>query len=226
MVSGAGDRSARSRVVTSAAAAAFGVALLAPRAARAQNDPEADGVYGRLDGDLLIVGEAGASVSVDGTSMVVGGRALYLSTAGVFTRYLEGFGNDDLPASRILSAGVELRPLFLARFARDLERGPAHLDLLLDSLAIDVGAFWWAPPGGSLVRLPGLEVGLGLDVPILPRASGPHLGAMAAMRVSHHGVGAAVGEDLDLAASSLLLTFSWHAVIDAGIVDAGDALAR
>jgi hypothetical protein len=202
------------------------IALVTGAAQARADDDGADGVYGRLDGDLLAIGEAGAAVSPEGSSLALGARALYLSTAGVYVRYLEGFEQRELAAQRSISGGVELRPLFLARFARDLEHGPAHLDLLLDSIALDVGAFWWASPGGGLRSFPGLEVALGLEMPILPDASGPHVGAMGSLRVTHGGAGGAADDDINFRASALIFTLSWHGVVDAGIVDAGDAIAR
>lgn len=198
------------------------VALGAPHTARAEDD---DGAYGRLDGDTLLVGEVGAAIADGGPSLLVGARALYLSTAGGYLRYVEGLGQADLATSRSFAAGVELRPLFLARFAQDWEQGPAHLDLLLDSFAIDVGAFFWAPPGGSMRSVPGLEVAVGLEVPVLPRGTGPRLGVTGSLRVSHGDTGAPDHDDLDARASALLLTLSWHQIADLGIVDAGDALA-
>jgi len=190
--------------------------------ARAQED----GVYGRLDGDVLLVGEAGCAVADGGPSLLAGARALYLSTAGAYARYIEGFDRASLATDRSIAVGIEMRPLFLARFAQDWERGPAHLDLLLDSFAIDVGGFMWSPPGGALRTIPGLEVAAGFEVPFLPEATGPRLGAMGALRVSHGDTGAPGGEHLDARASAVFITLSWHQIQDAGIVDAGDALVR
>ncbi|MEI2687854.1 MAG: hypothetical protein V9G14_17700 [Cypionkella sp.] len=62
--------------------------------------------------------------------------------------------------ARSFAAGLELAPLFLARYASDLERGPARLDLLLDSIALGVGAFWDEPRGGPFGARPGLEIAL------------------------------------------------------------------
>lgn len=199
-------------------------AASSPLVARADEGP--DGAYGRLDGDTLLVGEAGAAVAEGGPSLVVGARALYLSTAGGYARYVEGFGNEGLATDRSIALGVELRPLFLARFAQDWEKGPAHLDLLLDSFAIDVGVFFWSPPEETFRDVPGLEVATGLELPILPRGTGPRLGVTGSLRVSHGDTGAPGHEDLDARASALLLTVSWHQILDLGIVDAGDALGR
>lgn len=200
------------------------VATAIPSLAWADDEP--DGAYGRLDGDSLLVIEAGAAIAEGGPSLVAGVRGLYLSTAGGYARYVEGFGDDDLATDRSIALGVELRPLFLARFAQDWETGPAHLDLVLDSFAIDVGAFFWSPPDGTFRDVPGLEVAAGLEVPILPRGTGPHLGVMGSLRVSHGDTGAPGHDDLDAASSAILLTIAWHQIIDAGIVDAGDALGR
>ncbi len=225
---------ARRAPLSAAAFTALHTMILAAPGTAAADEEEvvADGVYGRLDGDLLVIGEAGAALASGGPSLLVGVRALYLSTAGGYARWVEGFDRDALATGRSIAFGVELRPLFLARFAQDWERGPAHLDLLLDSFTIDLGAFFWAPVDGALRTYPGLEVGAGLEVPLLPRANGPHLGVMGSLRVSHGGAGAPgipggpAHDDLDARATALLITLSWHHVVDAGIVDAGDALTR
>lgn len=208
------------------------VALLAAPGLAAADEGEADGVYGRLDGDLLVVAEAGAAIAEGGPAVLMGARALYLSTAGIYGRWIEGFDRAELVTGRSVAVGVELRPMFLARLAQDWERGPAHLDLLLDSFALDLGAFFWSPVDGRLHTYPGFEVGAGLEVPVLPSATGPRVGVMGSLRVSHGDVGApavpgrAAHDELDARSSAVLVTLSWHHVLDAGIVDAGDALTR
>ena len=71
--------------------------------------------------------------------------------------------------------GVELRPLFIGRWLRGLEFGVPHLDLALDSLGLELGAFFAEPQGAARSR-PGLQAGLGLEVPFFPTASGPGSG--------------------------------------------------
>lgn len=67
---------------------------------------------------------------------------------------------------------------------------------------------------------------MGFEIPILESASGPRFGAMGSLRVSHGDTGGANDVDLDARSSAMLLTFSWHQIVDAGLVDAGDALNR
>ena len=138
--------------------------------ARAQ---EGDGAYGRLDGDLaLSVGVNGGVVVDDRVHPAVTGsaslelRARILDSGGLFAAG-EWRPEGD---SRVIF-GVDLRPLFLARFLLGLETGMQWFDLLLDSIGIDVGAAI-----GPLARDVGvgLAIGFGIDVPLYlpPRTSG------------------------------------------------------
>ena len=93
-----------------------------------------DGVYGRFDGDLTLSLEAGVSEafgdeSARGESLAARAGAFFVSTVGIVGQYNDSLGSDAQPVRRSLLGGVELRPLFLGRFAEDLERGPAHLPM-------------------------------------------------------------------------------------------------
>jgi hypothetical protein len=128
------------------------VALLFAKSAPAQLS---DGAYGRLDGDIdLSVSAFGGTR--DGAGWIVGAaaQALYLSTAGLYALFDAAPSGD---RGRALGIGVTLRPLFLPRWGSDLERGPAWLDLSLDSIAIDLGARWVLYP--ERPRVPGAELG-------------------------------------------------------------------
>jgi hypothetical protein len=194
---------------------------------------EGDGVYGRFDGDLTLRAEAGAAFAPGGPSLSVGAAALYLGTAGVYAAYTDAFGSG-MPCGpgpecggpevrRSIAAGVVMQPLFIARYATNQEHGPAHWDLLVDSFAMEVGAFWAAPRGAGLRAEPGLELALGIALPILARASGPYLGLRGAMRIGAeetHGLGG-------LSPSGLLsLTLGYSQVVGVHIVDAGDGVHR
>jgi hypothetical protein len=212
-------------------AAALGVAALASPAYA----DDTDGAYGRLDGDMLFLGSLGVGVEAGGPIFETHVGLLYLQTAGPYVRYTEGFGQDDLRIPRSLGAGLELRPLFLARYALDLEKGPPHLDLFADSFALIAGVFWSAPseygprvpPGDddevAFELEPGLELGIGLEVPILPSGNGPFVGLQALARwPGRYLVGRSEADFLDRGAT-LLFTLAWHQAFDANLVDLRDA---
>lgn len=123
-----------------------------------------DGLYGRLDGDVRLSVGVGAGARFPGTAVgaapigLVELRARYLDSAGVFVA-----GDTDDSRWR-LSGGVELRPLFLARFLLNHESGRSHLDLLVDSLGLELGL-----AATHLTALPAaaLVLGAGIDVPLV-----------------------------------------------------------
>ena len=209
-------------------------AVLVPGTARAE---DTDGAYGRLDGDMLFIGSVGPALEAGGVVLETHVDLLYLQSVGPYARYTEGFGQDELRVQRSVGAGLELRPLFLARYALDLERGPAHLDLFADSLSLIAGVFWSDPgrrPGprrppvgddGGLELEPGLELGLGLEVPLLPSGNGPFVGVQALARwPGSYLVGRNDADFLDRGAL-LVFTLAWHQAFDAGLVDLRDSCA-
>ena len=141
--------------------------------------------YGRFEGDVTVAPGAGLAAEPRGPSFVGELRIRYLETAGLFVVYEDGtvFGSPAEP-SRSLSFGTELRPLFLARVLQDLELRREWLDLVVDSLALDLGTVFAQPSGGSFASPPGLQVGLGVGVPLAPRASGPWVSVRAGVRWS------------------------------------------
>jgi hypothetical protein len=188
---------------------------------------DSDGAYGRLDGDVLFVGAAGVGVEAGGAVLETHVGLSYLSTAGPYVRYTEGFGQDELRAARSIGFGLELKPLFLGRYALDLEQGPAHLDLFADSFALLAGMFWSAPSDGEnegeLALEPGLELGIGLAVPLLPSGNGPYVGVQALARwPGEYLVGRSDADFLDRGAM-LVFTLAWHQMFDAGVVDVRDS---
>jgi hypothetical protein len=197
------------------------VALAAPSRARASDD---DGAYGRFDGDLALSLGSGVAVAKGGPHLAFDLHALYLSTAGLYARYTDGLGQHRTAMRRTIATGVELRPLFLARWAKDMEHGPAHLDLLLDSISIGLGAVWQEPQRAPFAAKPGLELGIGLEMPILSSATGPFVGAMGLLRLDDPSV----KNDRDILdqGSMLLFTVSWHQMVPAHLVDARDRRPR
>lgn len=128
-----------------------------------------DGVYGRLRGDtaLSIEGSGGVAFAPDGVRPVFGGtlRARYLDMTGIFLAYDNAPGATRFDA---LSLGADIRPLMFARIFSDWERGPRFVDLLLDSIGIEMGIAW-VRPGEAWGTGSGLSwvFGAGVELPLL-----------------------------------------------------------
>jgi hypothetical protein len=201
------------------ASGTLAAALLAAAPARAGGS---DGLYGRFDGDLELRVHAGAAFAAGGPALSASVAALYLSSAGIYAHYTDALGSDAPLVTRSVSGGVHLQPFFLARYAFDAERGPAFLDLLVDSLALELGAYWSAPRQSPWDEHPGLEVALDIALPFLPRATGPFLGVRGALRWRPVDfVAGAPGDAIDRGAM-LSITLGWHQVVLSHLVDAGD----
>lgn len=190
----------------------FCLALTLARAAHAADDAEApkprvhapspgtDGVYGRLDGSLTLALAAGAELEAGEARGALRLSGHYLWTAGAYARYSDGFGTTDQRPLRVASLGVDLRPLFLPRFALDAQQGPALLDLALDSLSLTAGAYFAQPIGEELGDERGFETGVGLGLPLLSRARGLWLETRAERRFA----------DRDPDAWLFTLSLAWH----------------
>src|SRR5262249_3268218 len=142
-----------------------------------------------------------------------------------YVRYSNAFSSAPI-VERSIAVGLHLQPFFLARFARNLENGPAHLDLTIDSFAFDVGAFWAEPRGASLARVPGIEIALGFAVPILPNVSGPLVGLRGALRWPSEDLASARDSDVLDRGAMLSVTLGWRQVLPAHLVDPGDRALR
>jgi hypothetical protein len=188
--------------VSAALYAMLSVGALAaqPSSASAGDGEQADGVYGRFDGDLDLGVALGGELERGAARTAARFSAHYYSTAGVYASYRDALSRDD-PDARLVSLGVDLRPLFIPRWSQGWEKGPALLDLLLDSASLSLGAYW-----GSHAREAhasrGLELGLGFGVPLFARASGPWIGARGLVRWPEPMLG---GHEL-----SALATLEWH----------------
>lgn len=183
---------------------------------------ESDGSYGRVEGDLLFDGSLGCALTSGAVALETHVSLLYLSTAGGYVRYVDAFDQADAPFARMLGAGLELRPLFLGRYALDLERGPAHLDLFLDSFSLIVGATWAAKHDADFDARPGLELGASIEVPLAPAASGPFVGVLGLGRFGPDELTGQSDASFVERGSMLVFTLSWHQVFDAGLVDLRD----
>ncbi|HMJ52971.1 MAG TPA: hypothetical protein VK540_12875 [Polyangiaceae bacterium] len=182
-----------------------------------------DGVYGRFDGDLDLSLAAGSTFGSGGPTAAAFARATFFQTAGMYVSYTDALGRSDVALPRTLGLGLTLRPFFVPRWAFDLERGPAILDLTIDAFAFDLGVLWPAKRDGSFTERPGMEAAIGTEVPLFGTASGPFLGARGAIRWRTSEL---AGEDGNPLQPIIFLTVAWHALIDANIVDAGDRRLR
>lgn len=142
---------------------------LAAAPASADDDGD-DGVYGRFDGDISF--SLGAGVEFDGnTRAALIGRVLYYHSIGLAAGYADGLGSSGLP-KRVGFAGMELRPLFLPRWSKSLEKGGAFWDLTLDSVALGVAGYASAPTREHAQARGGVQLSLGASVPLFGEADG------------------------------------------------------
>jgi hypothetical protein len=211
------QRSSRGRAVWAGLAAASVLNLVGSRAFAADHElsprveaPEgngfADGVYGRFNGDTDLSLKLGGLISQAEFWGSLGASAHYYSLVGISADYANGLASDSTDLES-LSVGVELRPLFLPRWALDAEHGPAWLDLTLDSLALGLGAYW-ADPGEGFGEARGIWLSIGIGVPLLGSADGPWLELRETRRFPDHD---SRGED---AHDAFYVYFGWHYFAD------------
>jgi hypothetical protein len=185
-----------------------------------------DTTYGRIDGDVGVSVGAGATFGPNAPRATLDVRLRYLDTAGVFLSYEDGLSATSSNPRRVVAAGLELRPLFLARWLSGREWSVARLDLMVDSLGIEIGAFVAQPVGGAFIASPGFQASLGLEFPILPAANGPWIGLHGGARWSDEAVeGVPVASAFDRSLF-LALTVSYHQVLGAHLVDVRDVAPR
>jgi hypothetical protein len=201
---------------------------LALRAANASASGESvDTTYGRVDGDVGVVVGAGGVVAPRGPRAEAELRLRYLETAGLFAAYEDAdvLGSASEPR-RVLLMGVELRPLFLFRWLQGHETRRAWLDLALDSIGLELGALVQQPAGAESASQLGLDVGLGIELPILERATGPWIGVRGALRWGEASLGSGVVRDADDRQVVVVVTLAWHQILTAHLVDWGDRAPR
>jgi hypothetical protein len=199
-----------------------------PKTSPASAKPDA--TYGRIAGDIGLVLGAGATFGPRSPRLSADLRFRYLETAGLFFTYEDGSlvsssGTSAEPL-RVLALGFEIRPLFMARWLTGHELGAARADLMIDSLALELGGFLAQPEGGTLGDQPGLQAGLGLEIPVFPRASGPWIGLHGGVRWSEAVLGGAAITGPDDRALFGTITIEWHQLVGAHVVDLRDTAPR
>lgn len=158
-----------------------------------------DGVYDRFDGDLDLGLALGAEFGSAGlVAPTVRGSAHYFSIAGVYASGRVKAGSASAPS--LFGLGVDLRPLFVARWAKGFETGPGLLDLTLDSLSLSLGAFWSERLPASRSGSTGFDAELGVGLPLLASAGGPWLEARGALRYP----------DSRQREEALIVALAWH----------------
>ncbi|MDP9149877.1 MAG: hypothetical protein M3O36_08075 [Myxococcota bacterium] len=185
-----------------------------------------DRSYGRVDGDVALVLAAGIAMGPRAPRALGAARLRYLDTAGWFVTYEDGalVGAESAP-QRMLATGCELRPLFLFRWLTDHETGRPFFDLMLDSIGLELGASFAQRAGSSFSSRPGLQAGLGLEVPLSASGSGVWLELHGGMRWSSDALEQGAARSADDRAAYLAVTLAWHQFFLAHAVDAGDAAA-
>jgi hypothetical protein len=197
--------------------------LLVLALASAPGIAKADGAHGRFDGDLAVVGSLGATVGPRGPRAALDARFRYLSTAGLFATYEDGplFGSKAEP-QRVIAFGVEVRPLFLARWGTANETGNARIDMLIDSFALELGAVFIEPEGARFGARPGMQAGIGLELPFFEVASGPFLGVHGGIRMSDSMLSGGPLDGPSDRAMYLMISLGWQQLFGGHVVDMGD----
>jgi hypothetical protein len=200
---------------------------LGERDALAQVVPQGEPSHGRIDGDLTVVVGAGAAVAPRNVRAEGELRLRYLETAGLFATYEEAalFDGAAYP-QRVLALGGELRPLFLGRWLTGYETRRVRLDLALDSLGLELAAVFGQRPGGPFASELGLQVGLGLELPILEQPRGPWIGLHGGVRWSDAALASGVVHGAVDREGFLAVTLAWHELVAAHLVDVGDEAPR
>lgn len=179
----------------------------------------ADGAYGRIGGDGALQLDVGGGLD-DGRVSAVGGLAVrYLQTAGAYSTWVLR-PREDEGQPWTASFGVELRPLFLPRFLKNMETGPATMDLMIDSLSLRLGVVTGSADSLGHDTL-GFEAALGFGVPLCSEATGLWLSTAGTMRWSHARMGGS--SSTHEPAFLWTLTLGWQQIFRLGLVDAGDA---
>jgi hypothetical protein len=201
-------------------AAAAAVLVAAPcNADAADEDPS----HGRVDGDASLVAGAGAAFASGGVRPAAELRLRYLQTAGAFVTYegsnVGGAGADPVG---VLSAGLEVRPLFLLRWLKGLETTRARFDLAVDSFGLELGAIFEQAPGTTFASTSGLEVALGVELPMFAVPTGPWIDLHGGIRWSDRALGAGdIRTEADRALF-LAVTLAWHQELLTHAVDVED----
>jgi hypothetical protein len=151
----------------------------------------------------------------------------YLDVVGAFFQYEDAplIGASSEPR-RVMATGLEVRPLFLARWLAGYESSSDRFDLFVDSFGLELGAYFPQPVGASFAARPGLQAGIGLELPIFANASGPWIGLHSGVRWSDSVLGGDTVAGPSDRSLYLAITLAWHQLFLSHAVDAGDRAPR
>jgi hypothetical protein len=156
-----------------------------------------DGVYGRFDGDVDVGVGLGLRAGPDAIGPTARLSFHYLQSLGLVGQFTAPTTRDDEAWEAM--AALDIRPLFLPRWALDLEQGPAFSDLLLDSLSVGAGPVFTYHDKAARTGF-GLDVGAAL--PLSSQARGLWLHVRGGPQWWPHQ------SDVRL---SFVATLAWHA---------------
>jgi hypothetical protein len=134
-------------------------AFYGPTATGRAEPADGDGIYRRLDGDVILSAGVGGGFDTGlGAVYVADLRARYLDSAGwVVSPEWRPDGEGGV------ALAVDLRPIFLGKFLANRSLGRSWLDLTLDSLGFELGT-WLGPLNRDLGAA--LLTGAGVDFPL------------------------------------------------------------
>jgi hypothetical protein len=208
-----------SRALATAALAACGACAVEARA-----DGRTEATYGRVAGDITLGAALGGAVASGGPRVEGELRMRYLESAGIFATYEDGSFMGGADPQRVLAAGFELRPLFLARWLKGHESEQPFFDLTIDSIGIELGATLVQPASASFGARSGIEVGLGVEMPLGTEADGPWIGVHGGVRWSDEALASGRVDGASDREGYLALSFAWHKVVETHVVDVSDQL--
>jgi hypothetical protein len=138
--------------------------LLLPTGLCLAEEGTGDGVYRRLEGDLTLSGgiSGGLALGNDQT-LAVDLRARYLDSIGVAVIPEWSVKKSE----SAVALALEVRPLFLARFLSNAYSGRAWVDLIVDSIGVEIGS-WLGPCNRHFGAA--LLLGGGIEFPLSRRA--------------------------------------------------------
>jgi len=207
------------RRAAAVAVAAFGSLLSRGALAQGSSEP----TYGRVSGDVSFVAGAGAVVASRGARAEGELRLRYLDSAGLFATYEDSLlSTAGVEPRRVVSGGIELRPLFLYRWLRGLEMQRGYADLAIDSIGLELGAFLSAASTAPSDLRPGFELGLGIELPFQASAAGLWIGLHGGVRWADQPSALGSTDGPNARAAYVTITLAWHQVVSAHIVDLDD----
>ena len=139
--------------------------------------------FGRIEGDVTLVAGPFVALGARAPRFGIDLGVRYASTVGVYGTFEDALGSSEPAPRRVVATGLEMRPLFLARWLTEKEFEKPRLDLTLDSLSLGLGAWWGFDP--SPLGPPGLEARAEIGTPILATPTGPWIAARVTGRWSY-----------------------------------------